>query len=57
MCSHNSLLCMVQVGNMSISRCEICDGRAIIIDELGEWRCVICSPKKWKWNKETKKYE
>ena len=42
---------------MSISKCDRCDGRAIIIDEHGNWRCVVCSPKDWKWNKETYEYD
>ena len=57
MYGHNSLLSMVQVENMSISRCERCDGRAILIGADGSWRCVICSPKEYKWNKEKMKYE
>mgnify|MGYP003134335502 FL=1 len=42
---------------MSISRCDRCGGRAIIIGADGSWRCVICSPKEYKWNKEKMKYE
>jgi len=42
---------------MSISRCERCDGKAIIIDAEGEWRCVVCTPIKFKWNKKERKYE
>ena len=61
MFSSHRLLSMVQVkyigSIMSISKCERCDGRAIIIGADGSWRCVICSPKEFKWNKETQKYE
>jgi hypothetical protein len=42
---------------MSIGKCERCEGRAIIRDEHGNWRCVVCSPNKWKWNKKEMKYE
>ena len=37
--------------------CDRCDGRAIVIGADGSWRCVICSPKEFKWNKETMRYE
>ena len=61
MFSSHRLLSMVQVkyigSIMSISRCERCDGRAIVIGADGSWRCVICDPKKYKWNKEMQKYE
>jgi len=46
MYDHNSLLSMVQVGNMTLTRCERCYGRAIFIGYDGEWRCVRCNPKK-----------
>ena len=55
------LLPMVQVkyigSFMSISKCDRCDGRAIFIGADGSWRCVVCSPKEWKWNKKTMSYE
>ena len=61
MYGNRGILSMVQVkyigSIMSISRCERCDGRAILIGADGSWRCVICDPKKYKWNKETKSYE
>jgi len=61
MCRNYSLLSMVQVkyigSIMSISKCDRCDGRAIIIGADGSWRCVVCSPKEFIWNKETQKYE
>jgi len=60
MYGHNRLLSMAQVirrGIMSISRCERCDGRAIIIGADGSWRCVICDPKKFKWNRKKMSYE
>ena len=57
----NSVLSMVQVkykgSIMSISRCERCDGRAILIGADGSWRCVICDPKEYTWNKKTMSYE
>ena len=42
---------------MTISRCNRCEGRAIIIDYSGDWRCVRCNPKEFKWNKKEMKYE
>jgi len=42
---------------MTISRCNRCEGRAIIIDEKGDWRCVVCNPRVFKWNKKEMKYE
>ncbi len=42
---------------MSIHKCDRCDGRAIIIDAHGNWRCVVCTPKEFKWNKKEMKYE
>jgi len=42
---------------MSIHKCDRCEGRAIFIGADGSWRCVRCSPKEFKWNKETQKYE
>ena len=57
----NSVLSMVQVkyigSIMSISRCERCDGRAILIGADGSWRCVVCDPKEYTWNKEKRRYE
>ena len=61
MYGNRGILSMVQVkyigSIMSISRCDRCGGRAIIIGADGSWRCVICSPKEYKWNKEKMKYE
>jgi len=57
MVRYHRLLPMVQVGNMSLTRCERCNGRAIFIGFGGEWRCVICNPKVYKWNKKTMSYE
>ena len=60
MYGNRGILSMVQVihrGIMSISRCERCDGRAILIGADGSWRCVVCDPKEYKWNKEMQKYE
>ena len=56
------LLPMVQVkyiksNIMSIHKCDRCNGRAIFIGADGSWRCVICTPKEFIWNKETLKYE
>ena len=42
---------------MSISQCDRCFGRAIVIDGEGIWRCVVCTPKDFKWNKEKRRYE
>ena len=42
---------------MSISQCDRCFGRAIVIDAQGNWRCVNCSPKEFIWNKEKRMYE
>jgi len=39
------------------SRCDRCDGRAIVIDAEGKWRCVVCTPKKFTYNEETMNYE
>ena len=55
------LLPMVQVkyigSFMSISKCDRCGGSAIIHGYDGSWRCVICTPKEFKWNKEKLRYE
>jgi len=48
---------MVKVGYMSISRCDRCGGKAIIHGYDGSWRCVVCTPKDFKWNKKTMSYE
>ena len=42
---------------MSRTRCDRCGGRAIFISANGDWRCVICSPKEFQWNKKTRSYE
>ena len=42
---------------MSISQCDRCGGKAIFIGYDGEWRCVRCTPKEFKWNKKEMKYE
>jgi hypothetical protein len=43
---------------MSISQCERCfGGKSIIHGYDGSWRCVICTPKDFKWNKEKLRYE
>jgi tRNA(Ile2) C34 agmatinyltransferase TiaS len=42
---------------MSISICERCGGKAIIHGYDGSWRCVVCTPKEFKWNNKTMKYE
>ena len=60
-----NLICMAIIAyylwfkqeNMSISKCERCDGRAIIYGIDGSWRCVICDPKEYTWNKKTMSYE
>ena len=61
MFSSHRLLFMAQVkyigSIMSISRCERCDGRAILIGADGSWRCVVCDPKEYTWNKKTMTYE
>ena len=61
MFSGHSVLSMAQVkyigSIMSISRCERCDGKAIVYGIDGSWRCVICDPKEFTWNKKTMRYE
>jgi hypothetical protein len=42
---------------MSRLRCDRCQGKAIFIGNDGAWRCVVCNPKEFKWNKKEKKYE
>jgi len=57
MFNSHRLLLMVKVGYMSISRCDRCGGKAIIHGYDGSWRCVVCTPKDFKWNKKTMSYE
>ena len=35
----------------------MCGGRAIFIDSDGSWRCCVCNPKEFIWNKKERKYE
>ena len=42
---------------MSIHKCDRCNGRAIFIGADGSWRCVICDPKEFQWNRKTMSYE
>tara|TARA_Y100001963_G_scaffold111492_1_gene154208 strand:+ start:291 stop:410 length:120 start_codon:yes stop_codon:yes gene_type:complete len=38
-------------------RCNICEKSAIVWTYDGKWRCVHCTPKEFKWNKEKGRYE
>ena len=42
---------------MSRTRCDRCGGKAIFIGSDGSWRCVVCNPKEFKWNKDKRTYE
>tara|TARA_R100001594_G_C4041285_1_gene263284 strand:+ start:1172 stop:1306 length:135 start_codon:yes stop_codon:yes gene_type:complete len=39
-----------------MGKCLRCGGRAIVHGYDGSWRCVICTPKKFVWDKKKLMY-